>query len=208
MPPPPAAVSTPTSAAQPNKREPAEISPQVPPATPPGVGDLTEAQEQLRSKHYAKALAIAEALFEREPTEARLLAAYAKQHLKDHQGACALAETVLEIDPWRLDALLLLGNLARLRDEPAAAIRYYKQAIYHCPQCWEAHYLLAETLRRDGQIRGARREYQLLQRQLAANPQMSDLDYFRLTTSPQELARLVEAHLDRLSAVEVGGHGA
>lgn len=183
--------------------------PTAPAQRPPQIAPtLEQGRAELEAKHYAEALAIGEALIGTQPVAARLLAAYAKQHLHDHEGAHALAEAALEVDPWQLDALLLLGNLARQRSDTAAAIRYFRQAIYHRSECWPAHYLLAETYRLDGQTAGARREYQVLQRQLAGVPEPNPLTYFRLTAAPQELARLVEAHLTRLAAASGARHGA
>ncbi|MCB1778117.1 MAG: hypothetical protein KDI50_11850, partial [Candidatus Competibacteraceae bacterium] len=62
---------------------------------------------------------------------------------RDAIGATAVLERALALDAWSVDALLLRGRIARLQGELEDAICYFRQAIYHNPDCWSAHYHLA-----------------------------------------------------------------
>ncbi|MBK1646642.1 hypothetical protein CKO25_18760 [Thiocapsa imhoffii] len=130
--------------------------------------------------HYARALAAARAerfqdalnalapLIKSADVRAEHLALKAHLLLEqgDTQGAEAAAEQALSKDPWCADALLLRGRCERLRGHAAAAIRTLRRVVYDRPDCWRAHYQLAETYRESGEPQLARREYRIVLRQL------------------------------------------
>ncbi|NEX21006.1 hypothetical protein G3480_11900 [Thiorhodococcus mannitoliphagus] len=130
----------------------------------------------------------------------------------DRLGARAAAERALAIDPWSLDALLLLGRIAQGQADVAGAIGHLRRAIYHRPDAWQAHFQLAELYRESGQADLARREYRIVLRQLdrpdmasfgqsgerADSPQ--DVGPLPLPYSLRDLRLLCETRLSRLDA--------
>lgn len=61
--------------------------------------------------------------------------------------AATLLETLLKQQPWSIDALVLAGLVARWQQQPELAYDYFKRAIYAAPECWPAHFYLAELYR-------------------------------------------------------------
>ena len=118
-------------------------------------------------------------------------------------AAVALANRVLEIDHWNLDALLLLGRGARHQGRATEAIGFLRRAVYHQPEAWPAHFQLAEVYRETGQSDLARREYRIVQRQLDGNTAPVDPG-MALIGSPSlalgDLRQLCQIRLTRLEA--------
>ncbi|MBF58072.1 protein-glutamate O-methyltransferase CheR [Halomonas sp. FeN2] len=61
--------------------------------------------------------------------------------------AATLLEELLKQQPWSIDALVLSGLVARWQQQPQQAYDYFKRAIYVAPDCWPAHFYLAELYR-------------------------------------------------------------
>ncbi|MEH6641153.1 CheR family methyltransferase [Vreelandella glaciei] len=61
--------------------------------------------------------------------------------------AAAMLEALLKQQPWLIDALVLAGLVARWQQQPHQAYDYFKRAIYVAPECWPAHFYLAELYR-------------------------------------------------------------
>ncbi|MBT2786129.1 MULTISPECIES: protein-glutamate O-methyltransferase CheR [unclassified Halomonas] len=61
--------------------------------------------------------------------------------------AATLLEALLKQQPWSIDALVLAGLVARWQQQPHQAYDYFKRAIYVAPECWPAHFYLAELYR-------------------------------------------------------------
>jgi chemotaxis protein methyltransferase CheR len=118
-------------------------------------------------------------------------------------AAIALANRVLEIDHWNLEALLLLGRGARHQGRATEAIGFLRRAVYHQPEAWPAHFQLAEVYRETGQSDLARREYRIVQRQLDGNATPVDPGT-ALIGSPSlalgDLRQLCQIRLTRLEA--------
>jgi chemotaxis protein methyltransferase CheR len=91
---------------------------------------------------------------------ARLL----EQNLPAEAGR--ICESVLAQDPFRTDALLLLGIIARSRSDPAGALARFKSVIYHRTDNWLAHFYLALLHEEAGRPDAARREYAIVLRLL------------------------------------------
>lgn len=60
-----------------------------------------------------------------------------------------LLQTLLQQQPWSVDALILAGLVARWQQQPLVAYERFKRAIYVAPECWPAHFYLAELYRQD-----------------------------------------------------------
>ena len=61
--------------------------------------------------------------------------------------AAKLLAALLKQQPWLLDALVLAGLVARWQQLPQLAYDYFKRATYVAPECWPAHFYLAELYR-------------------------------------------------------------
>ena len=90
--------------------------------------------------------------------------------------AATLLEALLTQQPWSIDALILAGLVARWQQQPQLAYDYFKRAIYAAPECWPAHFYLAE-LYRQGELTDAplqrQRGYAAVVRLLTAAPTAS-----------------------------------
>ena len=75
------------------------------------------------------------------------------------EEAAALLEALLAKQPWSLDALVLAGLVARWQHQPQLAHDHFKRAIYVAPECWPAHFYLAE-LYRQGELNDEPRQRQ------------------------------------------------
>jgi chemotaxis protein methyltransferase CheR len=117
----------------------------------------------------------------------------------DAVGALAAVDRALTRDSWSADAWLLRGRIARLQGDPNDAIRHFRQVVYSAPECWPAHYHLAELYRDRGKIELAVREYRIVLRQLADREQaIRTAGTLPLAMSIQDLRFLCEMQLSRL----------
>jgi chemotaxis protein methyltransferase CheR len=193
------------AARKPAPRPPASPRRSPPPASPaaaaaPAAGrDVAEVVRLIREKYYDKALA----LLDRWPAGAdgHRLRAQVLFNRNDLAGAEAEARQAIAREPWCVDCLVLLGQIARQRDDQESAVRWLKQAVYAHPDSWLAHYCLAEVYRRCGSADKARREYGVVVQQLSA-PGMATggVPLFPLAVAPADLRRLCQRHLDALAA--------
>lgn len=165
------------------------------------------------SETYAQALELAhaerfdEALKALEPECAREDALVRHLTLQSHlflergdtERAAAAAERALRQDSWSSDALLLLAHCARLRGDSRAAICLLKRTIYGNPNCWRAHYQLAEIYRAAGEWDLATREYRILLRRLDEDPLLTqNPSELPCRLKPTDLRFLCETRLTRL----------
>ncbi len=119
----------------------------------------------------------------------------------DAAGAAAATARALALDPGSVDALLLQGRIARSRGETKHAIDSLRQAIYHRPDCWPAHYHLAELYRESGETALARREYRIVLHQLQDDAAAArTAGSWPLAVAVKDLRFLCETRLARLDA--------
>jgi chemotaxis protein methyltransferase CheR len=85
---------------------------------------------------------------------------------RDLDAARAAALRVLDGDPWSVEALVLLGRIARRQGAVGEAVGHLRRAVYQRPGHWPAHYELAECHRAAEQPQAAGREYRIVLRQL------------------------------------------
>lgn len=125
--------------------------------------DLEPVRILLRDKKYQEARAGLAGILAVAPDmkDALLLDACAKAHARDFEAAEVQARRVLDLDEWSVEAFVLLGFIARWRDDIDAAILWFKQAVYARHDCWVAQYYLAEVCRAGGQDDLARRAYRI-----------------------------------------------
>lgn len=125
----------------------------------------------LRDKRHQDALHLVLSLPAISAADGRswLLEGHVRLQMRQFAEAAALAERAVGLDPWSVDALMLLALAAKWQGDGAAAIGHLKSIVYSKPDCWSAHYILG-TLFQDSDPAKARRAYATALRQITANP--------------------------------------
>ncbi|BBI64526.1 hypothetical protein HSBAA_58320 [Vreelandella sulfidaeris] len=113
--------------------------------------------------------------------------------------AASLLKTLLTQQPWSVDALVLAGLVARWQQQPRIAREHFKRAIYVMPECWPAHFYLAE-LYRQGELTDEplqrQRRYAGVVRLLSADPTSNGgLGTIAPPLPPGDARFLAERHL-------------
>ncbi|WP_295428706.1 CheR family methyltransferase [uncultured Thiodictyon sp.] len=117
----------------------------------------------------------------------------------DHEGAAAAARRVLALDAWSVDALVLLGRIARARGDLGEAVAHLRRAIYARADHWPAHLELAQCRAADGHPEAARREYRIALRLLGeAGPAADQTGPLPAVLPVADLRHLCRARLARL----------
>jgi len=183
---------------------PAKPSQSLPPlastaATPPF--NLTAAIRLTREKRYDEVLPQLERRLgaDAHDSGALLLQAHILLNRMDFAAAERAAASVLERDPWSVDALLLLGQVAKWRNQADAAIRHFKQAVYTRHECWPAHYYLADLHRMTNAQEPARREYRIVLQLLSGNAPDIGVRVVPLDLPVAEIRFLCEHQLAKLA---------
>jgi chemotaxis protein methyltransferase CheR len=165
---------------------------------------LDSARQLTRDKCYDEALPQLDAVLGVDPcnAEAQLLKAYVLMNRKDFAAAEDLAQLVLAVDAWSVDALLLLGLAAKWRQQGEAAIRWFKQAAYARHECWPAHYYLADLYRNSGEIELARRAYRAVIQLLSGPAPDTGINTVPLGLPEGEIRFLCEHQLAKLPSAK------
>ncbi|AUB80261.1 CheR family methyltransferase [Candidatus Thiodictyon syntrophicum] len=117
----------------------------------------------------------------------------------DQEGAAAAARRVLALDAWSVDALVLLGRIARAQGDLGEAVAHLRRAIYARPDHWPAHLELAQCRAADGHPEAARREYRIALRLLGeAGPTADQTGPLPAALPVADLRHLCRARLARL----------
>lgn len=127
-----------------------------------------------------------------------LLKAYLNLNRRKFEGAAAAARQVLAQNNWSVDALLMLGQIAKWQNQPNQALKYFKQAVYACPQCWPAHFYLAEQHKHREDLATARRSWRTVLHLLDTDTDpRAGLQVIPLDLPPSETRFLCEHYLAR-----------
>ena len=124
---------------------------------------LQNAKELVQSKQYEAALSQLDEIISAAPelVPAITLKANLLLDRAEYEVAKELCLRALEKDFFCLEAYLLLGMGAKAKGENDDALRHFKEALYVSPECWLAHFFLAELYSLNGEDRYARREYEV-----------------------------------------------
>lgn len=167
-----------------------------------------EALALAQSERFAEALARLASGADVAPLQAPELALQSHLLLErgDPDRAVTAAQQALALDPWCLDALLLLARIAQDQGDSVGAIAHLRRAIYHRPHSWRAHFQLAEIYRHTDQHALARREYRVLLLQLHAltttgHTEHADTSLLPSPLSLHDLRLLCETRLAQLDAL-------
>lgn len=166
--------------------------------------DLVAASQLIREKHYNEALPTLDAilLVEHSHVEACLLKAHVLLNRKDFAAADDLAQRVLAVDNWSVDAFVLLGLAAKWRQLGQKAISWFKKAVYACHECWPAHYYLADLYRVAGDVEQARRSYSAAIQLLSDSEPNPGIKYVPLGLPTSEVRFLCKHQLAKLPGAQ------
>ncbi|CAD5258156.1 MULTISPECIES: CheR family methyltransferase [Halomonadaceae] len=143
---------------------------------------------------------------EKEPTDSishQLHTAHRLLNQNAFDDAATLLEALLEQQPWSIDALVLAGLVARWQQRPQLAYEHFKRAIYAAPECWPAHFYLAE-LYRQGELADKplqrKQRYAAVVRLLTTAPTSDGgLDTITPPLPPGDARFLAERYLDAVN---------
>ncbi|MCE5286668.1 MAG: tetratricopeptide repeat protein [Pelosinus sp.] len=122
--------------------------------------ELTKAKQYEKAVDQLNKIMTADAFFIRAYT----LKANILLNQQKVDEAAQLCQAALVMDDFCLEAYLLLGMAAKLAGAVDKAIQHFKEAVYVCPECWLAHFYLAEAYQLQQASIYAKREYQLAMR--------------------------------------------
>jgi chemotaxis protein methyltransferase CheR len=110
-----------------------------------------------------------------------------------------LLDQVLHEDPWSVDGLLLKGLNAKWQQRLQEAGDWFRKVTYTCPECWPAHYYLAETYRAQERDSAAIKAYQVVRRILSDDQHAADgMLWVPLPLPRGDILFLSERHLLKL----------
>jgi chemotaxis protein methyltransferase CheR len=178
------------------------VAPQL--LAPQPLANIDEALRLTREKRYDDAMDVLTHLPEWQTgaTDALLLKAYILLHRKEYAAAEETAQRVLKFEAWSIDAFVVLALAAKWRNQAADAVKWFKQAVYACNECWPAHYYLAELYRAGNEMEKARRSYRVTLQLLSGQQAPSDgLAIIPLGLPPAEVRFLCEHQVAKLDGV-------
>ncbi|MDP2646406.1 MAG: CheR family methyltransferase [Desulfobacterales bacterium] len=122
---------------------------------------FNDALAKAQSRRYEESLGCIDRLLAHQPslTKGYLLKAEILITLECLDEAEQVCRQSIKLDPWSLEGHLLLGMIARLRNQSEAAVRRFKDALYIQSSCWLGHFFLAEIYAVRGEGKNALREY-------------------------------------------------
>ncbi|HKM15687.1 MAG TPA: CheR family methyltransferase [Marinospirillum sp.] len=109
-----------------------------------------------------------------EQQAARLLKSWLVLNNQNFEQAKFLLNQAFAVDAWSIDVMLMNGLSCKWQQQMDEAIQWFKKAVYTYPECWSAHYYLADIYRQEQQPQAAIRSYQTVLRILTANPDVGD----------------------------------
>jgi len=123
--------------------------------------------ELVRDKKYDTVLTRLNELDEQSVNaESLVLQAFILFNRQNFMQAENYAEKALKVDPFSMDAFLLLGMIAKWQKKVSVAINWFKKVLYLHPDCWPGHYYLAGLYKEQGHLSKAQQEYYLVLQQL------------------------------------------
>ena len=128
-----------------------------------------------------------------------LLKSWLLLNQRHFDAADNLLDQALHEDPWSVDGLLLKGLNAKWQQRLQEASEWFRKVTYTCPECWPAHYYLAETYRALEQEGAAIKAYQVIRRILSDDRHAEDgVLWIPLPLPRGDILFLSERHLLRL----------
>ncbi len=170
---------------------------------PASLSDLTSIQQLMRFGEPQRALLLLDRLLASgyQHYGASLLKAWILLNNQDFSSAQQYLDEVLAVEPWSIDGMLIKGLSCKWQGDLQSAQQWFKKVIYTCPECWPAHYYLADLNRQQGQNNAALKAYQTVMRILTANPTAGDcLQWIPLPLPVGDVVFLSKRHIQQLSS--------
>ena len=165
--------------------------------------DLNTIQQLMRFGEPQRALRLLDHLLASgyQHYAAYLLKSWILLNNQNFQEADAFLEQALAAEPWSVDAMLIKGLSCKWQNDLQSAQQWFKKVIYTCPECWPAHYYLADIFRQQDQYESALKAYQTVMRILTANPAAGDcMLWVPLPLSVGDVVFLSKRHIQQLGS--------
>lgn len=170
---------------------------------PTSLPDLVSIQKLMRFGEPQRALLLLDRLLNSgfQHYAAHLLKSWILLNNQDFAAADQHLEKALAEEPWSIDGMLAKGLSYKWQGDTENAQQWFKKVIYTCPECWPAHYYLADLSRQQGQNDTALKAYQTVMRILTANANASDcLQWIPLPLPIGDVVFLSKRHIAHLSS--------
>lgn len=174
-----------------------------PPVEQARVPDLARIQQLMRFGEPQRALHLLDHLIAsgHQHYSAYLLKSWILLNNQQFQETEHFLQLALSAEPWSIDGMLIKGLSCKWQNDLSGAQQWFKKVIYSCPECWPAHYYLADICRQQGQATAALKAYQTVMRILSDNPSASDcLLWIPLPLPVGDVVFLSKRHIDQLSS--------
>ncbi|WP_094604058.1 putative biofilm formation methyltransferase WspC [Sporomusa silvacetica DSM 10669] len=166
---------------------------------------FTAALELMKLKKYPEAISRLDEILAVDSffIKAYTLKANILLNLQCVDTATELCQTALMLDTFCLEAYLLLGMAAKLTGQQAEAIKRFKEAVYVYPECWLAHFFLAEMYQLPEETPYAKREYELAMKILKqGNFEKHGLSFFLVPFQLDNFIQLCQHNIAKLQAYD------
>lgn len=161
-----------------------------------------KALELAQEKKYSESLEILDHYLPQAPEDLKglTLKAGVLLNLRKTDEARKLCIGVLEKEPLTQEAYLLLGLIAKLENKPDDAMKRFKETAYVNPNCWLAHFYIAQIYQEKGMARQAGQSYKTVMR-LLDKGHFPDhgLSVFQFSFSETQIKQLCKSNIEKLS---------
>ncbi|MBF0227322.1 MAG: hypothetical protein HQK76_17895 [Desulfobacterales bacterium] len=162
---------------------------------------FNEAMTFAKEKKYSNALNYIKKILDNNKFHimAHILKANIMLNLQNFDEATKICLQILDIDNLNLESYLLLGLIAKNRNDIETAIKRFREAIYIETSCWLAHYSMAELYSIKGDNEKAYREYSIVIKLLdKGNITQNQGLLFQLAFKTDHLIYLCKTNMDKL----------
>ena len=167
-----------------------------------GLPDLASIQQLMRFGEPQRALFLLEQLLasDYQHYAALLLKSWILLNKQHFSEADTLLDEALAKEPWSVDGMLMKGLSCKWQSELKSAEQWFKKVIYTAPECWPAHYYLADLYRQQAKTQAALKSYQTVMRVLSVNPTAGDcMLWIPLPLPVGDVVFLSKRHIQQLS---------
>jgi len=160
-----------------------------------------DALSMARKKNYAESLKCLDLLLEQDQSlmKAYMLKAGVLINMKRLDEAEKVCKQSIARERWHLEGHLLLGLIAKLKNDHETALKIFKEAVYIQSSCWLGHFYLAEIQVARKETKQAIREYQIVTK-LLEKGELADqgLTFFPLAFPAEQIKHLCLFNLKKL----------
>lgn len=157
-----------------------------------------------KDKQYEKSIAELDRLISREPSfvKAYILKASVLINMRRLDEACDICLKCVDVEKWCLEAYLLLGLIAKMKNDNDTALRRFKDALYVESSCWLAHFYLAEIYNMIGEKSSSCREYEITEKLLEKGDTAEHgITYFPIYFDRTQMTHLCRHNITKLKGI-------